>query len=219
MQKLQALIMIGVFIAVAITIVMRLDINGIGSAIWFLASLAMVFIRRPHETENMQNKSTLIRQNTLENIALALVFLGALILPLIHLCFGLLRAFNYTTPIGVTVLGTLVMIGGLWLFWRSHKDLGRNWNVSLHIREGHSLTTGGVYSRIRHPMYTSIFIIYIAQALLLTNWIIGLSGFASFAFLYLVRVKQEEAMMREEFGEQYDEFCRTRGRILPSFRS
>lgn len=38
---------------------------------------------------------------------------------------------------------------------RTHADLGRNWWLSLEIREGHTLITQGVFRYIRHPMYTS----------------------------------------------------------------
>jgi protein-S-isoprenylcysteine O-methyltransferase Ste14 len=38
----------------------------------------------------------------------------------------------------------------VWLFWRSHADLGRNWSPSLELREGHELVTEGVYRYVRH---------------------------------------------------------------------
>jgi len=61
------------------------------------------------------------------------------------------------------------MIAALWLFCRSHLDLGQNWSQSLEIRKGHQLVTDGVYRFIRHPMYASIWIWCLAQGLLLEN--------------------------------------------------
>lgn len=46
----------------------------------------------------------------------------------------------------VLLLGTALIGFGLWLFWRSYVDLGKNWSVTLEVREGHNLTTGGVYA-------------------------------------------------------------------------
>jgi hypothetical protein len=65
------------------------------------------------------------------------------------------------------------------------------------MREDHKLITNGVYARIRHPMYTAFWLWAIAQALLLPNWIAGLSGLIGFGTLYLLRVGPEEEMMLE----------------------
>ena len=49
--------------------------------------------------------------------------------------------------------GAAVMLAALWLFWRSHADLGWHWSATLEVREGHALVDRGVYRRVRHPMY------------------------------------------------------------------
>ena len=73
------------------------------------------------------------------------------------------------------------MLAALWLFWRSHADLGQNWSVSLEIRKDHRIVQHGVYRLIRHPMYASIWLWSIAQALLLANWLAGWSAVVPFA--------------------------------------
>jgi protein-S-isoprenylcysteine O-methyltransferase Ste14 len=50
----------------------------------------------------------------------------------------------------------MCLVIGLWLFYRSHADLGTNWSITLEIREQHRLITQGVYRRIRHPMYSAL---------------------------------------------------------------
>jgi len=79
------------------------------------------------------------------------------------------------------------------------------------------LVTHGIYRRIRHPMYLSIWLLVIAQAMILPNYIAGFSGVVPFALLYFLRVPKEERMMREEFGKAYDEYLLVTGRILPKF--
>lgn len=46
---------------------------------------------------------------------------------------------------------TAVLFFAVWLLWRSHADLGRNWSPMLEIRQEQSLATQGVYRLIRHP--------------------------------------------------------------------
>ncbi len=50
------------------------------------------------------------------------------------------------------------MVAALWLFWRSHADLGRNWSQAFELRKGHELITHGVYRVVRHPMYAAIWL-------------------------------------------------------------
>jgi protein-S-isoprenylcysteine O-methyltransferase Ste14 len=77
-------------------------------------------------------------------------------------------------------VGILVLVVGLWIFHRSHADLGTNWSITLAVREQHRLVTEGVYRRVRHPMYLALFLYSLGQALALPNWIAGPSyGVAS----------------------------------------
>src|SRR6185503_9686725 len=63
------------------------------------------------------------------------------------------------------VTGAVVLAVSLWLFHRSHADLGTNWSVTLEVRQGHTLVTRGVYERVRHPMYSSLLLMGVGQAL------------------------------------------------------
>jgi protein-S-isoprenylcysteine O-methyltransferase Ste14 len=103
----------------------------------------------------------------------------------------------------------------MWLFRRTHKDLGRNWSVSLDIRENHRLVTNGVYSFVRHPMYSAFWLWAIAQALLLPNWIAGFSGIVGFGTLFFGRVFEEEQLMLKAFGDEYRAYMQRTARILP----
>lgn len=107
---------------------------------------------------------------------------------------------------------------GIWLLWRSHADLERNWSDSLQLRQGHQLITSGIYRHIRHPMYAFGWLFGIAQALLLQNWIAGLSGLVSFALLYFLRVPQEEQMMIDQFGDEYQAYMKRTGRVIPHWK-
>lgn len=107
------------------------------------------------------------------------------------------------------------MICALWLFWRSHTDLGLNWSQTLELRENHQLIKEGVYRSIRHPMYASIWLWCLAQGLMLENWLAGWYAGVAFALMYIVRTPREERMMCEKFGDDYRNYMRHTGRLLP----
>ena len=143
------------------------------------------------------------------------VGVGGFFLPLLYVFTPVLSFADYSSPLWVGLTGVVVLLVGNWVFWRSHRDLGTNWSPTLEIREKHTLVTHGIYRRIRHPMYLSIWLLVIAQAMILPNYVAGFSGVIPFALLYFLRVPREERMMREEFGESYDEYRSGTGRILP----
>ncbi len=144
-----------------------------------------------------------------------LVAIGTVILPALYLFTPLLSLSDYRLPLWVHCAGVAVMILALWLFWRSHADLGVNWSVTLEVRKEHQLITHGVYRHIRHPMYAAIFLFGIAQGLLLDNWLAGWSALATFAVMYFVRVPREERMMTEHFGQEYCDYMVRTGRVFP----
>ncbi|MCG8364555.1 MAG: isoprenylcysteine carboxylmethyltransferase family protein [Pseudanabaenales cyanobacterium] len=173
-------------------------------------------IRIPHQRENKQNTIIDNRKTAQENGLLFLVFLGMFVFPIIYIFITPWFNFaNYALPGWANILGVLTFAIALWLFWRSHHDLGKNWSPTLQVREEHTLITHGVYQTIRHPMYTSIWLWSIAQGLLLTNWIAGISGVIAFGILYFVRIGNEERMMLEQFGDQYQEYIQKTKRLLP----
>lgn len=178
----------------------------------------MWIIRRPHEERNAQNKISESRITGLEKSLLLLVICGSALLPFLHLLFGIFAFANFEAPLFLSTAGIGFTYLGLWLFYRSHADLGRNWSVTLEVHEEHNLIDSGVYRRIRHPMYSAIFLLTIAQGLLLQNWLAGWMGFISFLILYLGRVRKEEAMMRDLFGEAYAKYCARTGRVFPKLK-
>ena len=109
----------------------------------------------------------------------------------------------------------LTLVTGLWLFHRSHADLGTNWSITLEVREHHRLVANGVYRRIRHPMYTSLFLYSIGQALALPNWIAGPSYLVAFGILFVFRLRAEERMMLRQFGAEYESYAARTKRLVP----
>lgn len=160
-------------------------------------------------------KKAVNRFDGVERMLLALMFPPTMLLPLVYLFTPALAFADYPLPAFVPWIGAVLMALSLWLFWRSHADLGRNWSVSLELREGHELVTGGVYGHIRHPMYAAIWLWAFAQGMLLANWLAGWLIVPAFAVMYLLRVSREERLMCESFGEAYREYMSRTGRLFP----
>jgi protein-S-isoprenylcysteine O-methyltransferase Ste14 len=186
-----------------------------GKAAFMAGMIAMMVIRAPHGRRSRQVNIVESRKGGLENALLALMSIAMLLLPLIFVITSLLSFADYSlSPIAFSV-GVACLVLGLWLFFLSHGDLGDNWSVSLELREGHTLVTRGVYRHIRHPMYTAIGLLAIAQAFLLPNWIAGPACVLALLFMLPLRLGREERMMSDRFGETYTAYQRQTKRFIP----
>lgn len=184
----------------------------------FLAGIALTFvIRTPYLRANRANKKKDERKSPLEKALLLAAWLGMFALPVTHALTPLFHFANYAQPLWLDAAGIVVWVVMLWLFWWSHHDLGVNWSPTLEVREGHALITHGVYEKIRHPMYAACWLWALGQGLLLRNWVAGWAGLAAFGALYFLRVANEERMMLDQFGEQYQTYKDRTGRLLPKF--
>jgi len=185
--------------------------------VFLVVFIISFIIRVPHEKVNRNSVITKSKFDSLEKIGLFFVGSGALIFPLIYLFTPLFNFANYNVNPWTASAGAILSIPGLWLFWRSHNDLGRQFSPKLEIKESHALITEGVYKHIRHPMYSASLLNSISQLLLIGNWIVAPSYLLSFSFLYLTRVKREEALMLKQFGESYKNYMNNTNRLFPKY--
>jgi protein-S-isoprenylcysteine O-methyltransferase Ste14 len=187
----------------------------IAGLIWFLGLVGWYIIRHPFERRARKIRVSRSMFDWRERALLGAAVLGLLVIPAMYAMTGFPGAFDRPFVPAVAWLGLFPLTGALWLFRRSHADLGRNWSISLEMRDKHALVKSGVYRLIRHPMYSSFFLLGIAQLLLLPNWYAGLAGPVGAGVLYGFRVRREERMMLETFGDDYRTYMTETKRIVP----
>lgn len=180
-----------------------------------LGVVAWYVIRYPFARRAKRVRIVSHRRSPAETIGLAAALLGLAILPAIYVATGIPKAADYPAHAWAVVVGSLLYIAAMWIFRRTHKELGRNWSITLEIRDQHKLICDGPYALVRHPMYTSFMLMGLGQAFLLSNWAVGLAGLVGFAVLFLLRVDKEEHMMLENFGPQYRSYMDKTKRIIP----
>ena len=187
------------------------------TAIYFAAIVIETAIRAPLNKKRKQEKMSERRFTSQEKTLLGLLFLGMMLVPILYAAADWLDFADYTLPDWAGWLGVGLIAGAIFVFWRAHADLGLNWSPTLEIREKHELITRGVYGLIRHPMYASQWLWVIAQPLLLHNWVAGFSNLLVFIPFYFLRVKAEEKLMLEQFGDGYRSYMKKVGGVLPKF--
>lgn len=181
----------------------------------FLIVMAAWYTTRVGLTRGGQKPVHEERDRGRERTLTTSVFVGMVIFPIVALATPVLDFAAYAPMPGQIVIGLAVGCAGLHFIWRSHADLGANWSAHLELRDDHRLVTNGIYARIRHPMYTAIFLLTAAQAILLSSWLAGQMGPATFFLLYIMRIEAEEMTMRDRFGEEWEVYAARTARLLP----
>jgi protein-S-isoprenylcysteine O-methyltransferase Ste14 len=127
---------------------------------------------------------------------------------------GNLPNFAFPAPDWLRWTGVGLGVMSVALFACSHKALGRFWSPYLQLRPTHKLITDGSYARIRHPIYSAIVGWMASLGLVAANWIPIVFAALS-ALNFVLRIRGEEKMMLQQFGDEYQEYMKRTGRLLP----
>ena len=121
-------------------------------------------------------------------------------------------------PVWARIIGVATGIAALlWFVW-VHQSLGNNLSAKLRIKDQQVLVIDGPYRWIRHPMYSAFYLLHIAVFFLTANWFIGLTWLAGLTIIIFLRVKREEKMLLERFGDQYVSYMERTGKFVPRIR-
>jgi len=189
------------------------SIAALSKLVWVAFALCWGVIRHRYGRRARRNRQVEELDRLYEIALLTLSFAGYLGIPVLYVATPWLSFADYPAQPILFCAGVILCAASLWLFWRSHADLGRNFSIRLVIREHHALVTTGVYRLIRHPMYASALLWSLGQVLLLPNWLTAAAGVLGFCILYFGRVRREELLMLKTFGEEYRQYM-TRTRSL-----
>lgn len=118
-------------------------------------------------------------------------------------------------PVWLRWTGVVLALIGFALLQWAQVTLGKSWSDTPRMLEGQTLITNGPYQWIRHPIYTAFVLILGSTLLISANALIGLAWLGMTTLEVLSRIRFEESLMLEYFGDQYREYMQRTGRLLP----
>jgi protein-S-isoprenylcysteine O-methyltransferase Ste14 len=154
-------------------------------------------------------------QRTKSIIVLIVAILGYFLTMGLWIVFPpLVLSFQFALPSVIRWLG-----GGMALFTTGltvwiHHTLGNWYSAKLEIQKNHQLITIGPYSKVRHPMYTTLNLFSLSVSLISANLLLIIFAILVTIPFYWI-VKAEEELLIEQFGEEYLAYMKTTGRFFP----
>ena len=108
----------------------------------------------------------------------------------------------------------IFLVGYIFMVW-APLHLGKQFSWLVTVQEEHELVTDGPFRYMRHPRYSGIILWVFGVALTFLS-IPGLVLAVLMSVLMLIRIPKEERMLHEEFGKEWEKFCkRTTKKIIP----
>jgi protein-S-isoprenylcysteine O-methyltransferase Ste14 len=138
---------------------------------------------------------------------------------------GFMFAFAYVRPVdgvhkpvAVLIASMILVLPSVVLAWAAARQLGKQWRFQAAISEGHELITAGPYRVVRHPIYTSMLMMLVATTLAWTWWPMAVAAIAMYVIGTEIRVRAEEKLLTEHFGNAYIEYRRRTRAYIPFIR-
>jgi protein-S-isoprenylcysteine O-methyltransferase Ste14 len=113
------------------------------------------------------------------------------------------------------LMAILVAVGSVMLIMAAVNTLGKEWSVTARLVEGHKLATSGVYAYLRHPIYTGMLGMLLATGVAYGTWVALVAALVIFFIGTMIRVRSEERLLREAFGQNFDDYAQRVSAIVP----
>lgn len=118
-------------------------------------------------------------------------------------------AYPFDVPSRWAVIALFIAIGAVFAVTAMRQFKRAETTVNpLSPEKASSLVTDGIFAKSRNPMYVGLL-------MLLAAWTIWLGSLTNIAVTLLFipvinyfQIKPEEVVLRELFGEEYEEYCR-----------
>lgn len=144
-------------------------------------------------------------------IPATVIWLAGLIITAADFLIRRKRALHFD---GFTLAGLIAAIAGVSLRLWCRRTMGREFSYRLRIIEGHRLARRGPYRFVRHPAYTGDLMVHIGLPLIFHSFP-GCAVMVLLILPFLRRIEVEEAMLIEEFSDEYRDYRRTTKRFIP----
>ena len=137
-----------------------------------------------------------------------LMFIGGFVVA------GLDHRFSWSCVPGWVVIAASVLFLVAYLLYAEVMRENAYLSRTIKVEEGQKVVDTGLYGIVRHPMYSATLLLFLMMPLILGSWYACIA-FAFYPVIIIVRLKDEEALLRKELTG-YEEYCKkVKYRLIP----
>lgn len=111
-------------------------------------------------------------------------------------------------------IGLSISVIGAFIACWSRYILGKNWSLSVQKKENHELIQTGIYKIVRHPIYTGFLLLFTGNCIIVGDYR-GIIAVLIVFFSFWFKIKKEEKLLIETFGEKYSEYKKQTKALIP----
>jgi|WetSurMetagenome_2_1015567.scaffolds.fasta_scaffold00551_15 protein-S-isoprenylcysteine O-methyltransferase Ste14 len=111
--------------------------------------------------------------------------------------------------------GIILVISGLAIRWTAILQLKKAFTVDVAIGKDHELKNDGLYSVVRHPSYLGLLLIMTGESLAMNSLVSFFVVFMPICLAIFYRIRVEEKLLEEFFGDKYRNYKHITRRIIP----
>jgi protein-S-isoprenylcysteine O-methyltransferase Ste14 len=116
----------------------------------------------------------------------------------------------------VLAVATIALgVGSAWVTLLTIRTLGKHWSLMARLVEGHKLLTKGPFRVVRHPIYTAMFGMLLANGLAVSRSGALLPAIVVYWIGAAIRIRSEEKLLRETFGQEFEAYARRVPAVFP----
>lgn len=111
-----------------------------------------------------------------------------------------------TPPWWRLLVSVAMFVLAIALSWTSSRALTGQLRIDAALGADHHLVRSGPYALVRNPIYTSMLLVDCATGVIVTPWQLFLPAIALFVIGTEIRVRTEEKLLAQRFGEEFREY-------------
>ena len=173
----------------------------------FILGVALLIFAPELLEKRLKSKESRSKQSLAVKLS-ALIFIGGFIVAALDF-----RHSWSSMPMWVVVVASVVFLISYALYgevMRENMWLSR----TIEVSENQKVISSGLYSIIRHPMYSATLTLFLSMPLILGSWY-SFALFTLYIPIIILRIKDEERLLISELNG-YTEYCqRVRYRLIP----
>jgi protein-S-isoprenylcysteine O-methyltransferase Ste14 len=115
----------------------------------------------------------------------------------------------------VLLVAGAIGIASILFCYTAMRILGKQWSLIARVVSGHELIQQGPFSIVRNPIYLAMFGLLLQAGIVVSVWQAIIPAVIVFLFGTWIRIREEEKVLRQQFGSHFDDYARRVPAFIP----